>query len=164
MKVNEIISEDVIGTGTSLVTVASALGLDPKTPWLNKLVAYAPGTISLLSNIASGQGVTAALDALEVSLGNANLLPKEAKQAVNTFSALRSAHGLAKIPVGSAGAAAVPVAVGVGGYQASKFARNQLAKMTSDQRKAYYDNPMMGAMSGDTGLAAAIMNASNNAK
>jgi len=54
---------------------------------------------------------------------------------------------------------AVPGAVAAGGAAATGFAANQLANMTPEQRKAYYDSMMMGAMSGDTGLAAAIMNA-----
>jgi hypothetical protein len=54
--------------------------------------------------------------------------------------------------------AAVPGAVAVGGAALSSKAANQLAAMTPEQRKAYYDSAMMGAMSGDAGLAAAIMN------
>lgn len=54
--------------------------------------------------------------------------------------------------------AAVPAAVGMGGAAATSMAGNQMANMTPEQRKAYYDSAMMGAMSGDAGLAAAIMN------
>jgi hypothetical protein len=57
-----------------------------------------------------------------------------------------------------ASGAAVPAAVGLGGAALSTAATNQLARMTPEQRKAYYDNMMLGAMGGDTALAAAIMN------
>tara|TARA_R110000868_G_scaffold92333_6_gene256079 strand:+ start:1515 stop:2360 length:846 start_codon:yes stop_codon:yes gene_type:complete len=58
----------------------------------------------------------------------------------------------------AAGAAAVPAGVALGGAAATGMAGNQMANMTPEQRKAYYDSTMMGAMSGDAGLAAAIMN------
>jgi hypothetical protein len=45
-----------------------------------------------------------------------------------------------------------------GGAAATGIAGGQMAAMTPEQRKAYYDSMMMGAMSGDAGLAAAIMN------
>jgi hypothetical protein len=56
------------------------------------------------------------------------------------------------------GAAVVPAAVGAGGYKAAQTATNQMANMTPEQRRAYYDNQMLGAMGGDAALAAAIMN------
>lgn len=56
------------------------------------------------------------------------------------------------------GATAVPTAVGLGGAAATGFAGGQVASMTPEQRKEYYDNMMLGAMGGDTALAAAIMN------
>lgn len=55
-------------------------------------------------------------------------------------------------------AAAVPAGVAAGGAAATGLAGGQMAAMTPEQRKAYYDSMMMGAMSGDAGLAAAIMN------
>jgi hypothetical protein len=60
--------------------------------------------------------------------------------------------------IGMGGAAAVPAAVGMGGAAATGLAGGQMRAMTPEQRKAYYDSTMMGAMSGDAGLAAAIMN------
>lgn len=57
-----------------------------------------------------------------------------------------------------ASGAAVPAGVAAGGAAATGIAGGQLAAMTPEQRKAYYDSMMMGAMSGDAGLAAAIMN------
>jgi len=48
--------------------------------------------------------------------------------------------------------------VGLGGAAATGIAGGQMAAMTPEQRKAYYDNMMLGAMGGDASLAAAIMN------
>jgi len=52
----------------------------------------------------------------------------------------------------------VPGAVAAGGLAATGLAGGQMAAMTPEQRKAYYDNMMLGAMGGDAALAAAIMN------
>lgn len=57
-----------------------------------------------------------------------------------------------------ASGAAVPAGVAAGGAAATGIAGGQMAAMTPEQRKAYYDSMMLGAMSGDAGLAAAIMN------
>jgi len=57
-----------------------------------------------------------------------------------------------------AGGMAVPGAVAAGGAAATGIAGGQLAAMTPEQRKAYYDNMMLGAMGGDAALGAAIMN------
>lgn len=46
-----------------------------------------------------------------------------------------------------------------GGLAASGDAANTIASMSPEQRKAFYENPMLGAMGGDAGIAAAIMNA-----
>jgi len=54
--------------------------------------------------------------------------------------------------------AGVPGAVAAGGAAATGIAGGQLAAMTPEQRKAYYDNMMLGAMGGDAALGAAIMN------
>jgi hypothetical protein len=56
------------------------------------------------------------------------------------------------------GAALVPAAVAAGGATLSNVAANQMAAMTPQQRQQFYDDPMIGAMSGDAGLAGAIMN------
>jgi lysozyme family protein len=56
-------------------------------------------------------------------------------------------------------AAAVPLATYLGGAAASNMARNNLQLMSPEQRKELSDNALLSAMSGDTGLAAAIMNA-----
>jgi hypothetical protein len=59
---------------------------------------------------------------------------------------------------------AVPAAVGAGGAAASEFAAGVTGAMSPEQRKAISSNPMLSAMSGDTGLAAAIQNAPNMEK
>lgn len=47
---------------------------------------------------------------------------------------------------------------GLGGAMASDFAANVLANARPEQREDFYSSPMLGAMSGDAGLAAAILN------
>lgn len=57
-------------------------------------------------------------------------------------------------------AAAVPAATLVGGLEATEKAAKDLARYTTpEQRQAIAENPMLSAMSGDAGLAGAIMNA-----
>lgn len=55
-----------------------------------------------------------------------------------------------------------PVNVGTGviegGAHASQYATDVLASATPEQRRDFYKNPMVGAMGGDTSLAAAILN------
>lgn len=60
--------------------------------------------------------------------------------------------------IGMGGATAVPAGVALGGAAATGIAGGQMAAMTPEQRKAYYDNMMLGAMGGDAALGAAIMN------
>jgi hypothetical protein len=59
-------------------------------------------------------------------------------------------------------AAVVPQAVMAGGVGATKKAMNDLQYMSEDQRRALAANPMLSAMSGDAGLASAIMDAAAN--
>jgi hypothetical protein len=54
--------------------------------------------------------------------------------------------------------AGIPAAAAAGGVTATGIAGGQMGAMTPEQRKAYYDNMMLGAMGGDASLAAAIMN------
>jgi hypothetical protein len=46
-----------------------------------------------------------------------------------------------------------------GGADAALVANSIMADMSPEQREGFYASPMLGAMSGDTGLAGAIMNA-----
>lgn len=78
-----------------------------------------------------------------------------AQQAMNNSVRQAAAQ---RITGFGAGGMAVPAAVGAGGAAATGIAGGQMAAMTPEQRKAYYDSMMLGAMSGDAGLAAAIMN------
>ena len=57
-----------------------------------------------------------------------------------------------------ASGAAVPAGVAAGGAVATGIAGGQLAGLTPEQRRALYENEMLGAMGGDASLAAAIMN------
>jgi hypothetical protein len=57
----------------------------------------------------------------------------------------------------------VPGAVFEGGFVLSADAANTMADMTPEERAAFYENPMVGAMGGDAGLAGAIMNAPDRA-
>jgi hypothetical protein len=66
-----------------------------------------------------------------------------------------TAKNLAK--AGMSGAAGAVLA---GGIPATQFAGDVIRSASPEKRKEFYENPMVGAMSGDTGLAAAIMNAS----
>jgi len=59
---------------------------------------------------------------------------------------------------------AVPATVGGGGAAASEFAAGITGAMSPEQRRGMYSNPMLSAMSGDTGIAAAIQNAPNMEK
>jgi hypothetical protein len=59
-------------------------------------------------------------------------------------------------------AAAVPQAVLQGGFEAAKKARSDLQYMSPEQRREMSSNPMLSAMSGDAGLASAIMDAAAN--
>ena len=61
-------------------------------------------------------------------------------------------------------ASTVPLAVGEGGAAATTFASGVTGAMSPEQRRNMYSNPMLGAMSGDTSLAAAIQNAPNMEK
>ena len=49
--------------------------------------------------------------------------------------------------------------IGGGGLIASNEAADTMRRMSPEQRAGFYQNPMVGAMSGDAGLAGAIMNA-----
>lgn len=83
--------------------------------------------------------------------------PGMIQRGIDMASRIRNVAAQRVAGLGASGAA-VPLAVGAGGAALSTAATNQLASMTPEQRKAYYDNMMLGAMGGDTALAAAIMN------
>jgi hypothetical protein len=65
----------------------------------------------------------------------------------------------------AAGRTSIPLAVGTTGLALSGKARNDLARYTTpEQRQEMANNPMLSAMSGDAGLAGAIMDAPNGEK
>lgn len=107
-----------------------------------EVARYAPG------------GVAASLSSADLSRLY-QVDPKLAADAAKGARLAEAAHLLRTF--------AVPGAVFDGGVAATMKAGNDLANMTPEQRKGLYSNPMMGAMSGDAGLAGAIMNAPDQA-
>ena len=83
--------------------------------------------------------------------------PSIIQRGMDTANRMRQLAAQRVVGFGASGAA-VPAGVATGGAAATGLAGGQMAAMTPEQRKAYYDSMMMGAMSGDAGLAAAIMN------
>jgi hypothetical protein len=85
--------------------------------------------------------------------------PKRAREA-----ALRAGPAGARMleQVGRFARVANPVLLALeGGAAVSGVAANFMEGMTPEQRRDFYGNPMLGAMGGDAGLAAAILNAPN---
>ena len=83
--------------------------------------------------------------------------PSIIQRGMDMANRMRQAAAQRVIGVGTSGAA-VPGAVALGGAAATGIAGGQMGAMTPQQRKSFYDNEMLGAMGGDAGLAAAIMN------
>jgi hypothetical protein len=83
--------------------------------------------------------------------------PSMWQRGMDVASRMRQAAASRVLP--AVAPVAVPAAVGAGGAALSNMAAQQLANMTPEQRRQLYENPMLGAMSGDAGFAAAIMNA-----
>lgn len=121
-----------LGTGAALA--GKALVFDPIKRGVTDMVksAFAPGPVA-------PQGAPAP----QAQQSMTNKIRQIAAQRIAGFGA---------------SPAAVPAGVALGGAAATGVAGGQMAAMTPEQRKAYYDSMMMGAMSGDAGLAAAIMN------
>jgi hypothetical protein len=76
----------------------------------------------------------------------------------------RTLGSAGKVYLGAAGETAVPAAaVGYGGYKASQAAARTMARPEmAANRKVLQDNSMLGAMSGDTAFASAILDAAEN--
>jgi len=83
--------------------------------------------------------------------------PNVMQRGMDYASKMRQIAAQRVMPMAASGAA-VPAGVALGGAAATGMAGGQMAAMTPEQRKAYYDSMMLSAMSGDAGLAAAIMN------
>lgn len=111
---------------------------------------YPPG--SPVVGPISGAPVAQAAQAAQVAEANPT-----AGNFIQRMSNLARTYG----PVArtAAGTAAVPAAVAGIGASLANRATNQIQAMTPEQRAQFYSSPMMGAMSGDTGFASAIMNA-----
>lgn len=83
--------------------------------------------------------------------------PSIIQRGMDTASRMRQLAANRVAGFGASGAA-VPAGVALGGLAATGIAGGQMAAMTPEQRRALYENEMLGAMGGDAGLAAAIMN------
>lgn len=96
-------------------------------------------------------------------LKNTKRLPPGALSGAPTAVG-RTLGSIGKTYLGAAGETALPAAaVGYGGYKASQAAARTLARPEmAENRKALQDNSMLGAMSGDTALASAILDAAQN--
>jgi len=100
------------------------------------------------------------------SYGQAMNRPSVVQQGMEYASKIRQL-AMDKVMQGARGATSMAPSAGVmgpavgilaGGGAATGFAGNQIANMSPEQRKSFYDNQMLGAMGGDTSLSAAIMN------
>jgi len=107
-----------------------------------------PGTPANPAAVYAGQGAAPAPAAQQPGL---------VQRAMDISAKMRELAAQKAMQFGTSGAA-VPAAVGVGGAAATGLAGGQMRAMTPEQRKKFYDNPMLGAMGGDAALGAAIMN------
>jgi hypothetical protein len=97
------------------------------------------------------------------ALKNVKKLPPGALSGAPTAIG-RTLGSAGKVYLGAAGETAVPAAaVGYGGYKASQAAARTMARPEmAENRKVLQDNSMLGAMSGDTAFASAILDAAQN--
>lgn len=157
-------------------------GLVEKNP--NKYGAYAKGWMNRLGNLATDLAIPSAR-AGEVD-GQAPVEKESARGAAavpamgiaGTIGAgvVQPAFDAMTKPIFHSGttagealartarATSVPAAVGIGGLKAGDVAANNLRLMSPEQRAALSNNALLSAQSGDTGLAAAIMNAGEEKK
>jgi hypothetical protein len=126
-----------LGGGAALA--GKALVLDPIRQGISNLMKPSPAPMPTAGPVAP-QGAPAPQTAQQ---SMANKVRQVAAQRIAGFGA---------------SGAAVPAGVALGGAAATGVAGGQMAAMTPEQRREYYNSMMMGAMSGDAGLAAAIMN------
>jgi hypothetical protein len=114
-----------------------------------------PGTAALLAPA----GYQLGKDVLK----NAKRLPPGALSGAPTAIG-RTLGSAGKAYLGAAGETALPAAaVGYGGYKLSQAAARTMARPEmAENRKALQDNSMLGAMSGDTAFASAILDAAQN--
>jgi hypothetical protein len=111
-----------------------------------------PGTMALLA--------PSAYQATKGALKNVRRLPPGALSGAPTAIG-RTLGSTGASYLGAAGETALPAAaVGYGGYKASQAAARTLARPEmAENRRALQDNSMLGAMSGDTAFASAILDA-----
>jgi hypothetical protein len=125
------------------------------------------GATSLLRQFLQATGQTSAYAngtpseraAIETAFRAATQGPAPAAPAAATPAAATPATPAAATPATSRLATmGLPAAILYGGSQLSGRATDVLAGATPEQRQEFFSSPMMGAMSGDAGLAAAILN------
>jgi hypothetical protein len=111
-----------------------------------------PGTAALFA--------PSAYQATKGALKNVRRLPPGALSGVPTAIG-RTLGSTGTAYLGAAGETALPAAgVGYGGYKASQAAARTMARPEmAENRKVLQDNSMLGAMSGDTAFASAILDA-----
>jgi hypothetical protein len=134
------------------ITAAQAAALGGGAALAGKALVLDPirqGIGNLIKGAVAPQGVPAA--------PTQSPQPNIMQRGMDYASKMRQMAAQRVMPMAASGAA-VPAGVAAGGAAATGIAGGQMAAMTPEQRKAYYDSMMLGAMSGDAGLAAAIMN------
>lgn len=163
-------TEEMLGTGTSSVPTAVSVGLGGYGAY-----KIGKGLINAASGAMGGNAPPAPRPVPTTFTGGANPawdaalakphpmstpLPPEPPTASNYIQRMTQlARTYAPIAARTAATAAVPATVAGTGAALSNVAANQVQAMTPQQRQQFYSSPMMGAMSGDTGFASAIMNA-----
>lgn len=110
-----------------------------------------------LGALITGAAVPSAFDAAAGATAKfahqpANIGPMQPPQALTTAQKVGRFFG----------AAGTPLAVLQGGMAATDKAMSDLQYMSPEQRREMSSNPMLSAMSGDAGLASAIMDAAAN--
>lgn len=126
-----------------------------KLPGLNTIKTGREAVMNILNRLATPPTAAPTPGAPASPIGAQQAAQQTARQSMADKvrqMAMNRVTGMA------ASGAAVPAGVALGGAAATGIAGGQMAAMTPEQRRAYYDSMMMGAMSGDAGLAAAIMN------
>lgn len=142
------VAKNFMNTG-AMPGPVSPTAMPPATP--------APSNIQMPQNVGAGPRTPAAQTTMQQmrtgAVPSAAPAAQEAQQISKANQIVRSL-ALDKLLKG----ASVPAAVGLGGAAATGLAASQMRAMSPEQRRSFYENPMLGAMGGDAALGAAIMN------
>lgn len=144
------------GQSMSGETIPATQPVAPQVPMDRSAEMMGTGQAAALGGAAALAGKKLVLDPIRQGITNM-IKGAIAPENMDYSGKMRQAAANRVIGFG-AGGAAVPAGVAAGGAAATGIAGGQMAAMTPEQRKAYYDSMMLGAMGGDAGLAAAIMN------